>query len=648
MNLPDILQRLQELHQARQPLNLSAARRHSPDLVAAVYAIRPFFGWKKALAAAGIDYAEISIDIQEYLVCNYCDVEVKHLANHVIIKHETTWEEYLQNYPGAEAMCESTRALQFKNTNDLLPHWELLWTVEYAMDRLRAWHDSGFPVNESYIMKHDGALYNFFRKNNHCGHISYDELLKAIDLDPNDIRKRVLNIYLSPKDVLDGIKLRYKNGLPLNTSAVNGDAHTLYASSVKFFGTWAKALKKAGYSQKKHIRRYRYCKPEQVTDCILRRHAKALPLNHGYIHENNSALASAALRLFGSWDHALQAAQLNPLDIRKSLPVKSLDSAKIIEWGQTYARTHGHVRRTIIIKQGYSYESNAAFSLFGSWENFLNQPEIAKALNDHRVSLFPDKPALIVAIQSRSFLGLPLNPKDVRHDKTNGGLQLFARAVELCGSWPVALEIAGIDIRGTEGRQRYRLVSPSEVIAEVKRRAEEGLSLRSSKVFRQDETLMDRACEFFGSWNEAMKASGLPGVAPTDRYPDGQSISNELKRRFMQGISPTITAVWNKKETRDLALFRRAVELFGSWTAALTASEIPHRIDVRPSAYPDKASVSRALTERRDLGMSMSARVLSSPHHTQRNLALYASASKHYGFWKNAIESINQPEVGKA
>ena len=42
-----------------EPLNICAVKRNHPELVKAVYEIKPFWGWKRALEAAGTDPATI-------------------------------------------------------------------------------------------------------------------------------------------------------------------------------------------------------------------------------------------------------------------------------------------------------------------------------------------------------------------------------------------------------------------------------------------------------------------------------------------------------------------------------------------------------------------------------------------------------------
>ena len=67
-----VVSRIKTLHNKGAPLNITAVRRHSHELLRAAYGTTRFWGWRAALADAGIDYARIRCELQDFAVCRIC------------------------------------------------------------------------------------------------------------------------------------------------------------------------------------------------------------------------------------------------------------------------------------------------------------------------------------------------------------------------------------------------------------------------------------------------------------------------------------------------------------------------------------------------------------------------------------------------
>jgi hypothetical protein len=67
-----ILNKIKELYHRREPLNIAAVKRRRPKLLSRVYSIRPFWGWKRALQDAGIDYSWIKVELLDTVRCQIC------------------------------------------------------------------------------------------------------------------------------------------------------------------------------------------------------------------------------------------------------------------------------------------------------------------------------------------------------------------------------------------------------------------------------------------------------------------------------------------------------------------------------------------------------------------------------------------------
>lgn len=159
----------------------------------------------------------------------------------------------------------------------------------------------------------------------------------AAEIDPKSYHHKNLHPsgqYPTKKSVIQEIQRRVKNEVPVNARALtigeNTDQPLIYGAR-KLFGTWENALSAAGLNAAKITRKKQdysikrvfnqYDTKQCVIAGILKRHKAGLALNartlhHDPIHRDNPLLR-VARKLFGSWDAALEAAGLDPTDIRR-------------------------------------------------------------------------------------------------------------------------------------------------------------------------------------------------------------------------------------------------------------------------------------------------------------------------------------------
>ena len=64
-----VIDKIKRRFEKGQPLNITAVKREAPSLMKSAYNIKPFFGWRQAIDAAGIDYSDICVDLKEYVTC---------------------------------------------------------------------------------------------------------------------------------------------------------------------------------------------------------------------------------------------------------------------------------------------------------------------------------------------------------------------------------------------------------------------------------------------------------------------------------------------------------------------------------------------------------------------------------------------------
>ena len=130
-----LVTRIKRLHARREPLNITAVKRRHPDLMEAVYAVKPFWGWKRALEAAGIDYGDIRVEIEPYVQCRLCGEWFRALMGHLIKAHECDGNNYMTDYPDAPLVSEEGRDPPPKeegNAAQRWGHWNLLVQIREA------------------------------------------------------------------------------------------------------------------------------------------------------------------------------------------------------------------------------------------------------------------------------------------------------------------------------------------------------------------------------------------------------------------------------------------------------------------------------------------------------------------------------------
>lgn len=110
-----------------------------------------------------------------------------------------------------------------------------------------------------------------------------------------------------------------------------------------------------------------------------------------------------------------------------------------------------------------------------------------------------DKDAVIRSIRQRERLGKGLNPQSVRADD----MGLYLAAFRYVGSWKEALTLAGV----SEAYLR-RQWDEKSIMAEVRRRAIEGLPINPGAVQNDDPGLWRAAHNRFGSWASTLINAG--------------------------------------------------------------------------------------------------------------------------------------------
>jgi hypothetical protein len=439
----NIIREIKRLHARRAALNISVVKRNHPKLIRRVFAVRPFWGWKRALEEAGLDYAKINVELRDYVDCKICGRDFGGLSWHLISQHQITPEDYRHEYPEAELVSETVRTgiVQRKlRKPPRLRHWEAIWTPEYILDRMAELHRRKFSLNFDWAKDHEKALagqaVHYFR--------SWDKALRRIGLDPARIR--------------------------------------LFRPTWRGRSRWFRADKAAILAE------------------LGRRQSAGEPLSWKTILPTKSgpAFLDRATKVFGHWSRALAAAGLDPSHGRTS-PWSKANKADILAEIRRRRRTQESLRYNEIAEQkwGQPLVKRSEF-LFGSWSGALRAAGIEPE-GGYSVWHKADKAAILAALRRRKRTRKPLRSSKVAKEKW--GRALRNRAENLFGSWNAALRKAGIE--PAKETSPWRKADKAAVLAEIRRRERAGESLATTKVERGKwgNPLMNRCRILFGSWD---------------------------------------------------------------------------------------------------------------------------------------------------
>ena len=257
---------------------------------------------------------------------------------------------------------------------------------------------------------------------------------------------------------------------------------------------------------------------EQIIRAILRRESAGLPLALGGKEAVESALYSAASRVFGSWRNAVMAAGIPP---ERAKTKDEWPPSRILSTIRSLARRKRPLR-VGELKRRYGSLVQAARRHFGSWSKAVVAAGVDPA-KLRRVSPWT-KERIIEAILTRALNNEPLGSRTVRpRSLAEAGARLF-------GSWESAMAAAGIDPkrymhrqsgpgRDTVRRRAVRSVakrrgqgrcwSDEDVLQGILTRLREHKRMNATAVRDEDSRLYWAAKGRYGSWRNAMLAAGL-------------------------------------------------------------------------------------------------------------------------------------------
>jgi len=184
------------------------------------------------------------------------------------------------------------------------------WTIDRVVRTIHELHRRGIALNYASAIQADYGVVQMAAKL--LG--SWDDALRAAGYDPARIRQA--RRPWTRDEVLDLIRRRAAAGLSIKSYEV--EPHSVEVASRRLFGSWRAALQEAGFGSA--IRRWPLWTKVSVVEGILRRQEFSEKLCCAAAAHEAKHLYEAARRLFGKWEHALEAAGIDPVMVRLRRP----------------------------------------------------------------------------------------------------------------------------------------------------------------------------------------------------------------------------------------------------------------------------------------------------------------------------------------
>lgn len=182
-------------------------------------------------------------------------------------------------------------------------------------------------------------------------------------------------------------------------------------------------------------------------------------------------------------------------------------------------------------------------------------------------------------------------------------------------------------------------MSREDVIRQIVARDLENLKLTEEFVSREVPTLYDAACEYFGTWETALRYAGINerAIFAADVV-NTEPVLRQIRKLCLHGYGLSS----RKNLQRNRELHKTAKRLFGSWKNALRAVGM-NLEQARPSSKPRNLSrdkIVEALRQRLSEGLSLTWSGV-----CLENRTLAVAAKNQFRSWTRALEAAGIPST---
>ena len=236
----------------------------------------------------------------------------------------------------------------------------MIWTKPRIVEELRRLHKAGAKLSYNAMAKRKQSLVSAAAY--HFG--SYRQAVLKADIPYDQVLRRPR---WTKQTIIAQIKKARRAGTALHWSAVSKRRDELgraaFASlQPRLFGQWHRALHAAGLDADE-ISQYRNWDRHTIVFELKGRASDREALNSGALQKDDPGLHAAAVRYFGSYDKALEAAKLDP----EALRLRKRWTRAIVLAASKSAEKRGTHLSDSAIRQQYPALYGAAVRLFGSY-----------------------------------------------------------------------------------------------------------------------------------------------------------------------------------------------------------------------------------------------------------------------------------------
>jgi len=240
------------------------------------------------------------------------------------------------------------------------------------------------------------------------------------------------------ESILQTLRKLHKQGKPISYNALARSNQSLVSAAAYHFGSYRKAIEKAGVDYAEVTRRPRWTK-QIIINLIKQARRKNEDLHWSAVTKRRDELGRAAFaslqpRLFGSWDRALHGAGLHAEDISR---YRTWDRSSIA-YELKARQTDGEPLNSGALQREDPGLHAAAVRHFGSYEKALRAASVDPLSVRRRRSW--SKPQVISDIKRLKRDGHALTDSSIRKDNA----ALYGAALRLFGTFTAARTAAGV------------------------------------------------------------------------------------------------------------------------------------------------------------------------------------------------------------
>lgn len=510
----EILDWIRSEHAAGRALNLHAVKRRRPDLLARVYEVRPFWGWWQAIADAGLDYADLKVELEEMVTCQLCGYVGFQLNAHISRRHGMSSAEYRKRFPGLDLASEARRArMKKEGGNHLLPHWEPLYSDEYMMDRAYRYYTMGHRLRTTWICEHDHNLWQHIHRKG----ITWESFITALGIPYPDAKtERAPGI--TREKLLERLREVVKaEGETPKLARLTEIDHLLLTGVRRYFRNYDKALAAAGLPlPNRPFPLRREFSPEEVLAELRRLADQGVRITAVGIHKE---LGNADLHLniekMGGYPAIRKQLGLAKPEPPRETPRHTRE--EVIEAMRRRA-AEGKEYTVPALREGDEADPEllrSARQHFARWTALLDAAGL-KPVHHAKPRALRRREKLLAALRERSASGLPIDPKSMREDGATK--QLYRTLCLLYKGWENAAAAAGLSEALAKSMTRER----DGIIAAIRARHERGEPLDAPRIKADADgaALHQRGRVEFKSWKNAVMAAGIAWPLPKPPKPE--------------------------------------------------------------------------------------------------------------------------------